>query len=221
MTRVWLVGTVHEEKGLACVSALQAILERIRPEVIFLEVPPVGLDAFLNAPPSNLESTAVRRYREGHNAALVPVDLPTPVEAFFRNNRYLFERIEKASYDYGRLVDLNSQYVAAHGFSYLNSERCSQRWTDVYVAMRVAVEQLADRRLTELHDLWTTTNELRDQAMLQGIEDYSKLQPFETGVLLVGVAHRQSILDKSRKERAAVSLSIEGDIAEFLDPSHR
>lgn len=220
MMRVWLVGTVHEEQGLAGVSGLHAILVRIRPEVIFLEIPPAAR-YYLNGARSNLESAAARRYRESHNAALVPVDLPTPEEAFFRDSQYLFERIEKASGDYRRLVDQNSQYIAAHGFAYLNSERCSQLWTDVYEAMRVAVEQLADRRLAELHDLWTTTNELRDQAMLQGIEDYSKLQPFETGVLLVGAAHRQPILDKSRKERAAVSPSIEWDIAGFLDPSPR
>jgi hypothetical protein len=69
--RVWLVGTVHEEQGLARVSGLQSILERIRPEVIFLEIPPAAWDAYLNGIRSNLESTAARRYREGHNAALV------------------------------------------------------------------------------------------------------------------------------------------------------
>jgi hypothetical protein len=43
MTRISLIGTVHGESGRANVSALVAILERIRPEVIFLELP---TDAF-------------------------------------------------------------------------------------------------------------------------------------------------------------------------------
>ena len=40
MTRVSLVCTVHEESGQANVSELCAILERIQPEAIFLEVHP-------------------------------------------------------------------------------------------------------------------------------------------------------------------------------------
>jgi hypothetical protein len=39
MNSVSLVCTVHEVMGLAKVSALYAILERIQSEVIFLEVP--------------------------------------------------------------------------------------------------------------------------------------------------------------------------------------
>jgi len=40
MKRIAVVGTVHEEKGLANVPGLLAILERIQPELIFLEIPP-------------------------------------------------------------------------------------------------------------------------------------------------------------------------------------
>ena len=55
MKCVSLVCTVHDEMWLANVSELRAILERIQPEVIFLEVPPADFE--------NLESNAVRQYR--------------------------------------------------------------------------------------------------------------------------------------------------------------
>src|SRR5947208_862674 len=46
MNSVSLVGTVHDEFGRANVSELRAILERIRPEVIFLEVPLAAFDDY-------------------------------------------------------------------------------------------------------------------------------------------------------------------------------
>ena len=49
MRRVSLVGTVHKEKGLASASALLAILEQIRPEVLFLEASAEASGDCLNA----------------------------------------------------------------------------------------------------------------------------------------------------------------------------
>ena len=46
MTRILLVGTVHEENGLATTSVLLDVLESVRPEVIFLEIPTASFPAF-------------------------------------------------------------------------------------------------------------------------------------------------------------------------------
>jgi hypothetical protein len=78
MKRVSLVGTVHQEKGLASASALLAILEQIRPEVLFLEAPSDASGDYLDATGKELESAAVSRYREISRVDLVPVDLPIP-----------------------------------------------------------------------------------------------------------------------------------------------
>ena len=61
MKRVSVVGTRHEEKGRGNSSDLLAILERIKPEVIFLECPPAAFDAYFNGDPGNLEAIAVSR----------------------------------------------------------------------------------------------------------------------------------------------------------------
>jgi len=129
MNCVSLVCTVHEEQGLANVSELHAILARIRPEVIFVEVPPAAFDDYYEIfNRENLESNAVRKYRESHHVELVPVDLPTPGEDFFGNNQYFFKRIEEESNEYCRLMDRNSTYVSVYGFAYLNSEYSSKLW---------------------------------------------------------------------------------------------
>jgi len=174
MKRIAVVGTVHEEKGLANVPALLAILERIKPELIFLEIPSAALDDYLTGSRSNLESAAVSRYRAEHVVVLVPVDLPTPEADFFTNNRDLFERIERTSPDYCRLVDWHSQYVRAHGFAYLNSEHCRDLFSQLRQATDSAIESLADQRLAELYDLWIRTNTLRDKTMMRNIENHCR-----------------------------------------------
>jgi hypothetical protein len=99
------------------------------------------------------------------------------------------------------LVDQNSHDVATYGFTYLNSERCSKAWSDIYEAMQAAIQRLShDSRLIEIFDSWQRTNELRDRAMLKSIDDYCLGNSFESGVLLVGAAHRQSIINKTRED---------------------
>src|SRR5688572_17271612 len=85
MKRVSLVCTVHRETGLANVSELHSLLERIRPEVIFLELPPADFDDYIVGTRRTLESTSASRYRAIHPVELVPVDLPTPGDEFIRN----------------------------------------------------------------------------------------------------------------------------------------
>jgi hypothetical protein len=201
---VSLVCTVHEEKGAVTVSALLEILERIRPEVIFAEMPPAAIDDyFTTCARANLESKAIRRYRDGHEARIIPVDLPTPDEAFFRNNRLLFEKIEQQSAEYCRHIDLHSAYVAKYGFAYLNSEYCSKLWVDVDAEIRRTIECLNDARLNELFQLWRNTIDGRDDAMMKNILRYCSSESFDKGVFLVGASHRQFFIDKGKEQSAA------------------
>ena len=174
MNRVSVVGTVHEESGLANITGLLAVLDRIKPEVIFLEIPSAAFDDHLSGARSNLESTAVLRYRAIHHVDLVPVDLPTPEDTFFRDNQDLFERIERTSPEYCRLVDWHRQYVRAYGFAYLNSDHCSTLWSQLHEATLTSIAELGDHRLAELYNLWQNTNELRDKAMMTNIENYCR-----------------------------------------------
>src|SRR5438046_10433617 len=108
MKRVSVVYTEHEGNGLVNASGLLAILERIAPEVIFLECPPAAFDNYLNGTHVKLEPAAVNRYRAIHSVELIPVDLPTPEAALFAKHRDLNRRIELTSPDYRRLVDSHS-----------------------------------------------------------------------------------------------------------------
>ena len=218
MKHLSVVGTVHEEKGRANISGLLAILERITPEVIFLECPPAAFDNYLNGTHAKLEPTAVNRYREIHPVDLIPVDLPTPDEDFFAKHRDLNRRIERTSPDYRRLVDWHSQNVTAHGFAYLNSKDCSDLFSQLHEAMLAAIEKDVDHRLlAEVYDLWIRTNELRDKGMMKNIENHCRQASFSSAAFLVGAAHRQSIINLSRRAPGAASSTIQWDFAGFLE----
>ncbi|MGH8617560.1 MAG: hypothetical protein ACREUW_07685 [Burkholderiales bacterium] len=210
MKRILLVATVHEENGLASISALHAILERIRPAVIFLEIPWTAFEDYAQGTRSNLESSAARLYRERSSVVLIPVDSPTPEESFFRDWEYMDRRIAKTNPAYRQLIDQNSRDIATYGFPYLNSERSSRAWSDIYETMDDAIERLRhDTKLSEFYELWRHTNDLRDREMLRRIDDYCLHKPFENGVFLVGAAHRQSIIMKSREGRDTGAPKIE------------
>jgi hypothetical protein len=201
MNSISLVCTVHAERGLANVSELRAILERFRPEVIFLEIPPDTFACDFDAGTrENLESKAARQYREYNQVELVPVDLHTPAESFFTDNRYLFQRIEGKSCEYRRLMTWHSNYVRDLGFSYLNSEHCSKHWSDIYSEMLTTIRTIDEPRLTELYELWKKTIEDRDEEMMKNIRRYCSDNSFEKGLFLVGAAHRQAIIDKSKEQ---------------------
>ncbi|MES2399359.1 MAG: hypothetical protein V4573_05170 [Pseudomonadota bacterium] len=198
MARIVMFGTVHQEQGVATISALHEILERAAPEVIFLEIPSAAFADYNAGVRSNLESSAARRYRESNDVALVPVDLPTPEESFFRDFQYLDRRITATSPEYRRLVDQNSSDISTGGFPYLNSQRSWEAWSNIYEEMEAAIQRLHhDSRLIEILELWKHTNECRERAMLERIDEYCLRNSFGNGVLLVGSAHSQSIINKS------------------------
>jgi hypothetical protein len=209
-----LVCTVHDETGRANVEELRAILERIQPDVIFLEVPPADFDDYYeNCSRQNLEPMAIIQYRQGHQVKLVPVDLPAPSEDFDNNNQYLFKRIEKVSRAFCLLIDSNSTYVRTEGFTYLNSERSRKLWSDIYDEMVSTIKWMKDPRLIEIYESWKETNNLREKAMMENILQYAEQIPL-IGVCFSWAQHiGQAIIDISKEQSAIDSARMQWDFS--------
>jgi hypothetical protein len=217
MNCVSLVGTVHEEMGRANASELHVILERLRPEVIFLEVPPAAMDDFYESGiRTNLESIAVRQYQETHQVELIPVDLPTPEREFFENLEALHIRVRESSSLFRQLMNQDNADVRAHGFSYLNSDHCSKLWSDVYEEMLRTISGLGDSRLIEIYESWKKVLDLREIEMIRNIQNYCGKNSFDRGVLLAGAAHRQPIMEKSREQTQEDATGIQWDFSGLL-----
>ena len=213
MKSISLICTVHEETGHANVSQLHLILERLNPQVIFLEVPESAMDDFYRTGHRrNLESTAIREFRERNRLELIPVDLPTPHESFFRDSNNLFKRIEGiSSSGYRRLKLWDTNYVRDHGFAYLNSEYSEKMWSDIYDEMQAVIEKLNEPSLTRLFDQWVEANDLRENEMLRNIKQYCSSNSFHTGAFLIGAAHRKSVIKKIRKVFDECSSNVQWD----------
>lgn len=196
--RLSLVGTVHAESGLANVVELQAILERLNPDVLFVEIPSDYVDQYCDSSHGSLESIAVARYRKSHELAVIPVDLTKPEDEFFRNAREMFSKVERTSSDYRRMMDSHSQNARIDGFPYLNSDRCIQAWIDIHSEVLATLDWIRDPRLCQIYNQWNGQNELRDAEMVRNVADYAVHNDFVHGVFLIGAAHRKSIIDKAR-----------------------
>jgi hypothetical protein len=197
MSIVSVVCTVHKEAepGIT-VSALHAILEGLQPEVIFLETPPAAFDDYYEScADHNLESRAVRLYRERHpEVKLVPVDLRTPTADFFANFERVRQAVRTLSLEYRQLMSLDYDRVRRYGFYYLNSDYCNDHWSNIYAEMTSTLKKLNNPELLEIYDLWNKTHDLREKAMVESIEKYCSANTVARGVFLVGAAHRQAVM---------------------------
>ena len=64
-------------------SQLPAILKRIQPEVIFLEIPSAVFDDYLDGTRSDLESSAAKLYRESDDVDVCIVGGGKPISIYF------------------------------------------------------------------------------------------------------------------------------------------
>jgi hypothetical protein len=96
MIQISIVGSVHEEKGLANETELVRILEHLRPNVIFLEIPTsLNEEQIISALRETLESRSVELYRQHHTVEFIPVDLPTPHSEFFKGNEHRHKKLKR------------------------------------------------------------------------------------------------------------------------------
>src|SRR5690606_10609175 len=114
----------------------------------------------------------------------VPVDLNKPSNEFFRESEEMFNKIERTSSEYRRLMDQNSFDTRDHGFPYLNSDRCAQAWVAIYDEVHATIEWIGDAGLRQNYALWIETSDRRETGMLENINSYCVNCPLAHGVLL-------------------------------------
>jgi len=201
MHRVTILATVHSPIGVATASKLTQILEEIRPDAIFMEMPNEAFDqAFQVFRRTNLESHAIVGYRENHRAALLPVDLPTPNEDFFINWGRLHEILKAKSEQYKNLFELDRNRIYSDGFKYLNSESCETHWETVDRLIASQIDQLHDSDLSQIYNTWAEHNDRRESAMMKNISLLCSAHSFNNPVFLVGAAHRRAMVRRAVQE---------------------
>lgn len=221
MTRVSVVCTEHEPDGPVNAAGLLAILERIQPEVIFLECPPAALESYLDgAESAKLEPAAITLYRESHpGIEVIPVDLPTPSGAFFGDYFDLIRQVARWDSAYDRYAGWHRQYIATYGFAYLNSVQCNELFAKQDAVIVTAIPNLVDhQKLAESYEAWTTFKKAREMAWVTNIESHCRGSSFSRAAFPVGAAHRQSLVELSGGEQGVTPSTIQWDFDSFLVP---
>ena len=200
MPTISLVRTVHKEIGTANSAWLYEMLVLLTPDVIFLELSPGDFgDFYEEKKRKSTESVAVNRLRESHSVKLEPVDLDARTRDFCESEESMMNRIWDESATFRDLLKVDTYRVERHGFYYLNSDYNDGHWRDAQIEMQASIERWDDRALVDCLNEWKKSNDEREEAMLKNIETYCARNSFETGVFLIGSAHRPSILRKIRQ----------------------
>jgi hypothetical protein len=205
MMRVLVVCSVHDPQR-ASPAELHWLLGRLRPDALFIEHPSTDISSFRDGSCGTLESVAVMGYLSTHEAALVPVDIDAAtfeLPAVELKTRFdeMFHTIAETHPRYKELEYAHSRETDSGGLAYLNSALGWLREAELRREMRSAVEIIGERHLTALYELWMQTHDRRERAMVTAVENYARARSFKKGVLLVGSAHRQALIEHLQQPR--------------------
>jgi hypothetical protein len=202
MYNITLISTRHDNIGECNAHALCQILEHLKPEVIFEEIPPSYFDRFyIEKTRTNLEVEAISAYLLNHNVQHIPVDIDDiPNEAFFRDYQHAVERvlglIDQNGFNYRCLVDASKRHAANYGFNYLNSNQYNTYIEELRDAFEAGLEKINDDTLSLAYRSWNELSDRRENEMLQNIYNFSRNHTYNNAVFLLGAGHRKSIINK-------------------------
>jgi len=209
--------TRHGEAGNCNAYALYNILMQLKPAVIFEEIPPYSFDEYyISITKENLETRAIKQYLSFHDIEHIPVDLDVIMpQSFWDDNKYMFEQIERKSSEFRKLCDSDSLYAKQYGFNYLNSVYCDNINKDKYKEMEATLKILNNEKAIKIYEEWKNINDKRETEMINNIYSYCKNNKFDKGVFFIGAAHRESVINKIKKNKTTEILNIDWNYLEF------
>jgi len=204
MYKITFVSTVHEENGKCNTDELYKILEKVNPEVIFLEA--------LDDTYSNYEKMVFSSFGVYHRKLEIRA-----IQKFCLNNscEYIpvldnglsdsFERKYDKVCQYREIQELidNFNFLASeYGFNFLNSIESINHQDQ----MRILESKLSINPELEL-DFNLDIDEY-ENSMMRNIYSYCKNNKFNSAIFMCGVAHRKSIIEKIEKFSAHEHVNI-------------
>ena len=212
--KITLISTRHENLGICNSDELYRIIENIKPEVIFEEMPPSNFDLYYNSKTrSNLESDTINKYIQNYKIKHVPVDIDIiPSDGFFQDYKFMIERIEGLAdingFNFRQLMDNNKSYIKKYGFDYLNSTHSIKMNNKINESIENGLKKLNNVKLFRIFKLWRDIHENRENTMLDNIYTYSETNNFEKAIFTLGGAHRNSIIQKVSKYKSSKKVDV-------------
>jgi hypothetical protein len=191
MRKITLVCSSHRENGLCSAQELLRLLRAIDPEVIFGEAPQSDVD-FYN--PRSLEGQAATRFFAFGSCQRVPVDRYDMASNFRALTDSVFDYVEQYSHEYLFLQDQRDTAAQLNGFAYLNSAAFANLMSRISAIEAETINSVGNPELVRALATWRQVMQGREKAMVDNIYRYCRENIFDTGVFLVGAAHRSGIV---------------------------
>jgi len=204
MHKITLVCSAHRENGLCNAEELLKILRAIKPEAVFEEIRPSDFDSYRkHGTKRSLEAQAITRYREFKSFQRVPVDrydMPENLLAEIKRDfDCVFDCVAQASQEYQLLDGKNDNGVHRCGFQYLNSVAFATLTARMSEIEDEIISKTGNQDLNRGLERWRQLNQSREMEMVGNIYEYCRKNVFDTGVFLVGAAHKMGIVREIEK----------------------
>mgnify|MGYP001092206003 CR=1 FL=1 len=200
MYNITLIYTRHKESGNCNSIVLYNIIEQIKPEIIFEELSYTNFDQCYNQMSLvTLESRAIKRYIQNHQAKQIPVDtFPLP--------QYYYEELDRM---YNKICNSNtihesrvlqnllkhqSRLEDQYGFQFLNSDVNDRLFEEINLLTEALLNILNDETLYRIRRLEKEIIERREYEILKNIYDFSIKNLFNQAIVFIGSGHRRSLM---------------------------
>jgi hypothetical protein len=191
MRKITLVCSSHRENGLCNAQELLRLLRAIDPDVIFEEVRQSDF-AFYNT--RSLEGQAATRLFAFKSFQRVPVDRYEMPPNFRALTDAVLDFVEQASHEYRLRQDQRDNAAQLNGFAYLNSAAFANLMSRISAIEEETIKSAGNPQLVLALATWRQVMQRREKAMVDNIYRYCRENIFDTGVFLVGAAHRSGIV---------------------------
>lgn len=204
MQTITLISTLHEEKGNCNAEELCKIIEKLSPEIVFLEALEDTYKAYdaqrfisYGVYHDKLEIKALQYYNQNASFDYVPV-LDDGLTDAFHNK---FSLVCK-NHEYQILIDNYNSLASYNGFRFLNSIE----------SMNLQDEMRNFESLyfngSEIEIEFNKSIDIYENTMIANIYSYCKENYFNTAIFLCGVAHRKSIIEKIQKNQSTEEINV-------------
>ena len=195
MYNITLISTRHDTNGKCNSDELLKIIEKICPEVIFLEALKSDYTDYQHLCFTSsgiyhqrLEIQAIQKYNHKQIFEYIPI-----LDNGLSDD---FEKILKLFYEHPEYQKLNNYYNSLekqYGFQFLNSEKS--------IEIQEELRELGKHifKNNELYQKADASIDDYENSMIRNIYAYCKENTFKTAIFMCGVAHRKSIIEKIQK----------------------
>lgn len=210
MHHITFISTIHKEIGKCNAEELYKIIDKLRPEVIFLEAITETYSAYekflfstYGVYHNKLEIAAIQKYSYNTSFQYVPVCENGLSDAFQKKIKLVCQNINLQ-----KLIDNFNYLASANGFEFLNSLDC----INLQEEMRVLESRILSN--SEMDKKVKADIEAYEIPMIQNIYSFSNNNHFSSAIFMCGAAHRKSIIEKIEKSKTEEQLNLTWNIYE-------